>query len=343
VVAEVGAASAGGSSTGGGNQPDGGAGGAPSGAGGAAGAGGAEPKVGYLSLPQAATLCARVFACDQVGESIRASTGVPIDRASSFSHCMTWLAGPLPSDRQPSPGQVEMLEHMVEAPDCDATRKAAWVEKLDVAAAICDGHTDRRCSPSGMEVIDCSSRKHVEHCGNALLGAETSCSQSGPSTACSDDPCGGLQGFCEGNGITYCLGYLWEIAGCRERGLVCNKAALECRDEAGADQNCTTAGDTLCDGEVAKVCAEGIGTTGKKVKSPFDCAKVGAGATCQLEPAIHCEPPAPACSLMDPDACSGGNHIQLCVAGELRDFDCGGIQMECIADASARCGTPTVP
>jgi hypothetical protein len=347
LVVNEAAASAGGTSAGVGGQPDGGAGGAP---GGAAGAGGGQPTVGYLSVPRAATLCARVFTCEQVGPSIRASTGLPIDRAASFSHCVTWLAGPSPSDRH-TPAQVEMLERMALAPGCDA-RKEAWVEKLDDAAALCEGHSDRRCSTTENEVIDCSSRKLIERCDNALLGADTECMGASGSIACATGTCRWIDigGHCVGaDDLNYCRGDLWEKAGCGERGLLCHKESLECRDEMGVDQGCENAGETQCDGEVAKVCTEGIGTSGgapgNKVKSPFDCATLGAGTTCQEEPAIHCEPLAPGCSLMSPDECIDGKHIQLCVGGMPTKVDCGEIDMdlECLPDAPARCGTPIVP
>jgi hypothetical protein len=348
VVAGVASASAGGTPAGAGGDPDGGGGGAPSGAGGTAGAGGGEPKVGYLSISQAATLCARVFSCEMVAETIRASTGLPIGR-TSFSHCVTWLAGPMPTNRPPSSGQVAMLEDMVEAADCEATRKVAWVEKLGDADVRCEGKTGRKCSSLEGGVIDCN-RKHIERCGNALLGASSYCVEVAGTAACVAGECGDFSGHCLGDKeLKYCLGpgAFWQIAGCGERGLLCHSApTYDCRDEAGADQSCGTAGFPQCDGKVAKVCTEGIGTAGwpegNKVKSPFDCAEVGVGATCQLQPALHCEPPAPSCSLSKPDDCVG-SHIQLCVGGDEETFDCADIDMECVPASPARCGDRTAP
>jgi len=345
VVAGVASASAGGALAGtGGDQPDGGVGGASSGVGGAAGAGGGEPKVGYLSLPQAAVLCARIFECEQVGPSIRASIGVPVDHPPTFSYCVHWLAGPLPVP--PTPGQTKMLEAMAKGKDCPTTRQPAYVEKLDEADPLCEDETGRRCS-GDKAVIDCT-RMQIEHCDNALLGEPTSCYATSTGQVACGTTTSGVPGYeCAGLALRYfpLPGSILQTAGCPERGLACTTETFPfyCADEDHVISKCDDPGVAECAGDVAKVCADAIGTTPDQLDSPFDCTKIDGGASCKQNPAVHCEPAEKKCSLMEADMCNGNGHdITVCVGGEDESFDCEKIGMACLP-GPARCGDRSPP
>jgi hypothetical protein len=347
VVAESAAStSAGGALAGtGGEQSDGGAGGASSGVGGAAGAGGAEPKVGFLSVSQAATLCARIFACEQVGPSIRASIGLPVDASPTFSHCVHWLAGPLP--RPPTAAQTKMLEDMAKGTDCITTRAAAYVEKLDEADPLCEGKSGRSCS-GAKAVLDCA-RMQIEHCDNALLGESTGCLATSTGQVACGTTTVAIPGYeCAGLTLRYypLPNSVLQISGCPERGLACQTETIPfyCADEDHVVSTCTGTdpGDAGCQGEVAKVCADPIGTTPDQLHSPYDCTKVDGGALCMEEPAVHCEPAGKECSLTTLDECVGDTGILLCVGGNEEPFDCDEIGMVCLP-GPARCAAASTP
>lgn len=316
------------------------------------GAGGStlfEPT-SLLPIFDAAHLCGLVATCPTLGDSVLASTALPlvipdVSDARNFSLCVDWLTAPLAPDDglAPRAGFAElraMIVCMAATSTCEDAGACAFVEVLDGADARCAAKTGSRCEDSA--AIDCDADR-VTHCGSkgfapgseCLVGSDglASCAVgtcAAPSVSCdpSSDP-----GPTEPSYVFGCnAAGLRRGIDCRAMGLVCDDSAADLAQRgcvgATGKATCTAFGDASCLGGRARVCS-GV------LLGEVDCAALGEACVTDGSTA-RCVPTAPTCSPFDANAnvCDGST-IHLCLRGAPVDFDCASIGAVCKAGAGA--------
>lgn len=321
---------------------------------------------GYLDLADAARLCTNVFSCgdpgqfpvgeeQDVGASLRASLGLPVD-ATSFSRCLTWFAGPV------SPrvgGLVDQRATLATA--TVATSCAELVRGLDVQV-FAAGNTSCAASPgidactAAGDVKDCH-RARVVRCPGARLTPGSTCQTSGAVARCATDGLcknrcvsSTILGLCElGTGLTVNLV-------CASTGTSCQSKTLNgpllstdlCTNDITAEGTCVegSEGRARCAGAKAvRLCHEVQTLQVAKLSASFsfeeaifDCAAFG--ASCLDGPGdatAICAAPAAECSPDEPDVdrCEG-DAITVCLAGKRRRVDCAAIGAVCQPASSGR-------
>lgn len=152
---------------------------------------------------KAAVVCARSFDCPGLQDAVLASVGFPLSD-KNYALCLHWASNPfgvgLSEHHQ---AQIEVLNCIVAATDCDEALACTFVRPLDIDDPLCDGYAQGpRCDESGNAVIECPGRwrrcdsplySKQAHCqpGTDLLGA--------PVARCVvDEPCklGLDSGYC---------------------------------------------------------------------------------------------------------------------------------------------------
>jgi hypothetical protein len=291
----------------------------------------------YLSLNEAASVCAKAFQCPRLGASILYSISVPAD-AANFSACMTWIAGPLPPSHPGIQTQRDLLTCVAHAQTCAQAFACTIYEMIDQGDGRCTQSTPTKTSClDSATVLDCAGGT-LEHCGVAKYT---------PSSTCGVDP---------GDGNARCL--------LRQAAQACTTTAWQCSDTyvdrcAGTIRerwDCATLGLSCqmgpngydCDGfdAACKSLTMTCGVAMVRVCNPpyvvsYDCASLG-GACSDSGNMVRCARSDDACGLADPDVntCSGTN-LNLCVGGERKSIDCATIGLRCVAGAppqTAHCG-----
>jgi hypothetical protein len=286
----------------------------------------------YLSVLDAAKLCGRVLECPQLAASITISTGVPMD-TSNFSACMTWVAGPIPTNRVGLSLQRDVLACVAKAMTCKEAGACLSEEGLasddarcppidpdagaaDAGAAMCtDQDTVLRCLVP--DILHCGvSYFESSHC---LTGTDGSvwCSSG---TGCNENA------TCVGNVLKYCgagTGLEFSV-NCTAVGATCGvdpkAGSANCLTE-GTLQNCTGTG-SICQGKKVKVCDN-------DVLSVFDCARLDADCTKDFSTAL-CAHAKDECTPYDTGIgdCAG-TVLNLCIGGAKSTFDCAKIARGC--------------
>jgi len=293
----------------------------------------------YLSLDQGARACSLVLRCPRLSEAIARSVGVPAS-AASFSTCLTWLAGPLPSNRFGIGAQQGLLACVSEAAGCEEALGCVFVEPLAADDARCVGAIGDVCGSDGM-LVDCASglagRCPSPHWGAGSecrlgLASEGRCALGGCLPEMSAPP------RCTSGVYVRCdpATNLKVAQDCRTVGLTCPEGAegadAQCATEDGVFP-CDEPGATTCspDGTRARACDGSLA-------SEFDCASMGASCV-EDEAGARCAAAGEACSPRDSgiDACEG-SVISLCVAGRRSTLDCASLGLGCVPPAGDRSG-----
>lgn len=311
-----------------------------------------------LPIFDAAHLCSLVATCPTLGDSILASTALPVviplaSDARNFSSCVEWLTAPLAPDMgaAPRPGFAElrsMIVCMAATTTCADAGRCAFYEAIEATDARCTGMPAPRCESN--TAIDCSALR-VSHCktkgyppgSECMVGidgssacAVGSCTEADVSCDPSSDP-----GPTESSYVFRCeaAAQLRKGTNCRAVGDTCNDSAPSLPDRgcfsSMGHAKCTTFGDASCFGDRVRVCSGGL-------LGEVDCG--GFGRTCVDEGfTARCAPANPACSPFDANVnqCDADGHtIHLCVDGKPADFDCASIGRVCapaVGPVSGRC------
>lgn len=327
-----------GSGSGAGGEAGAGVGGSGGAGGGAGGSGGQSIKapIEYLSVDDGARLCARLFECPIVADTVVASIGMPAN-VTNFSQCMTWVSGPIDPDRPGFTLQQSMLSCMVNAPDCEQAAYCGFVVKLIPGLSLCDN--GNLCV--GVEsAVDC--QKGVAYfCKTAAFDPASACAKDGQVVKCSLGGCAGPgDSECSGEALHLCdeKGALLPFF-CPAWGLVCSEVngAPACATRAGKSTACATLGASSCAASGAAVVCTGDRET------EWDCPGIGSECVSQSG-AVRCAAPSDACSPFDADVnqcTSGGKAISVCVGGVKIKVDCSAIGLACQpgdASKTAHCG-----
>jgi hypothetical protein len=299
----------------------------------------ASTAQGYLSLAEAARVCALVFKCPLLASSILTSAAVPVDQLN-YSLCMQWLAGPIPPDRVGFPVQAQIFACMAQASTCAQAGSCLSVENLGPGDSRCaDAGADaaERCADDGGTVLRCADG-YVLHCGAAYYAPGSQCLVGDDethwcslSTHCTVQPSciGPLLQYCgQGSNLTFSVdcayeGYTCDVASNDDSGSPnCNTGSLV--------DLCSTAG-TSCTGAVVDVC------DGFQI-SEFDCAALG-GTCTATNGSARCTRSDDHCTPFDADVnvCSN-NTLSLCVGGGKQQVDCASLGMTCVPGAGAESG-----
>jgi hypothetical protein len=308
----------------------------------------------YLTVEDAAKVCALVPTCDaSLALSLTSSLGVTLG-TGDYSSCMQWLAGSIPSSRIGVPEQKSILQCLVGKSCTDAISCLPFEVLAGGDSRCADRGTGVFCSDPNT-VVDCGAML-VSHCQQPLFGQGATC-QTGSgidetgkavtisecavgTCSCDQSGCTSPTACLNGNTMEICdLGALSISYDCSLAGYACIEqdsnggVGLNCASDGTQVRQCNAVGFTQCEGNVAMVC------DGAQF-SEFDCG--AEGATCSTEggPA-HCVRTSDRCNFYDQgiNACQGSS-VTLCIDGAPGCFDCGSIGMRCAADATtglARC------
>jgi hypothetical protein len=303
----------------------------------------AAPAGPALASPaQAATVCGFALDDERVARSLRRSLGLPVS-STSFSACMSWLAGPLPEDRPGFDEQRAVVRAVASALNGAHALEALPVEDLDPSDERCAAGETTRCLPDG-RALDCPSGA-IFACGSALFADLSSCQGPPGAAACAVAPCTAASATCDDRsvlGVCDPSTHLLTGRACAALGLECPAGTTgpgaACQTARGA-RACgpgEVAGSTVCDGDLVLVCTD-LGT-----RASVDCAALG-GTCAQNEPTKRCRARDEACSPFDAtgvDTCDG-TRLTTCLAGQLAVVDCAPIGMTCVpagGGKSGRCG-----
>jgi hypothetical protein len=323
---------------------------------GAGGSGGSAPgRLGLLPLLDAAHLCSLVASCPSLGDSVIASTGLPLvapamSDTRKYSSCVDWLTLPLATVEGQAPARAgfgelsSMIDCMAASSTCADAAKCAFIEALSPGDPVCSGSTGTKCD--GADLLDCDARTRA-HCGSKGFPPGSQCAPSSVdgSAACAVGGCGAAEVSCdpdvdpgpENASYVFACGAsdLREGVDCRAFGLVCDEMSptLSLRGCVGVTgvATCSTFGVESCTGAKVRVCSG-------QLEAEIDCGAIDRGCTTQGASA-RCEPSGPKCSPYDPDVnlCSGSS-IRLCLDGAPTDFDCASIGMTCVPESGAVSG-----
>jgi hypothetical protein len=293
----------------------------------------------YLSMEDAAKLCASVFKCTNLAFSVQASIDIPLDE-SNFSACMEWAAGPIPPSRLGFLEQQKQLQCVARAADCVAAGRCLDYEVMDPADRHCaDAGSKIFCTDNGGSVDLCPWRV-AWHCDNSYYGTSSTCTVSDAGVfTCAAGECQKTQ--CQGQINYYCgIDGMQYTIDCRvtghKCGLVPNQSIYDCVTRSGEYLTCDTV-QTVCTGDagtVVQVC-DGI------YWSEFECADLG-GSCDDTANVPRCKRPKDTCRPADADigTCQG-NQVSLCIGGQKTSFDCASVGLKCIPATAAlagRCG-----
>lgn len=322
------------------------------------GAGGAGGSVVFrptqlLPIFDAAHLCGLVAECPTLGDSVLASTALPLaipplSDARNFSSCVEWLTAPLAPDMSATPragfdALRAMIVCMAATTTCVDAARCAFVEVIDAADARCDAETGSRCEDGA--AIDCDARRALR-CKSKGFAPGSECLVGGDGVAaCAVGTCSMAAVSCdpasdpgptEPSYLFACTpGGLRLGVDCRSAGLVCDASAADLAQRgcvgATGKANCSAFGEAACLGDRARVCS-GVFT------GEIDCAAMGRSCTYEGSTA-RCAPTGAACSPFDANVnlCDGAT-IHLCLDGAKVDFDCASIGATCVPTSGAVTG-----
>lgn len=306
-----------------------------------------------LPIFDAAHLCSLIATCPTLGDSVIASTALPVvipgaSDARNFSSCVEWLTAPLAPDMGAAPraGFTElrsMIVCMAATTTCADAGRCAFYEAIEAADPRCSMKTGSRCEMGA--AIDCDALR-VSHCKTKGYAPGSECLLGGDgAAACAVGTCQTTDVSCdhttepgasEPSYVFFCgMSGLRKGINCRAVGDTCNDgaAALDergCFDSMGLSK-CTTLGEASCFDDRVRVCSGAF-------VGEVDCGALG--ETCVYEGfTARCAPANPVCSPFDANVnqCEGTT-IHLCVDGKKADFDCATIGKGCVPGAGAVTG-----
>jgi len=300
------------------------------------------PFPGYLSLRDGVRVCHLVQQCPLLSAAIARSIGVPAND-TQFSMCLSWLSGPLPTNRYGLTAQAAMLDCVANAMDCSTALQCAYAVPLSKADPRCVGVVGDQCLPGGI-LLDCTT-EIAERCHSVYYGAGSEC-ELGLSGAgrCALSPCSldsSPPPRCTSGVYVRC-----DPATNLRVAQDCNTVGLTCPEGAeGADAQCATEDGVFpCDDPGRAVCAPDglrVRVCDGALASEFDCAAMDGHCVTETSGG-RCVRPTDTCS---PDSAGidecQGNTISLCVGGQKVVFDCVDVGLSCIPSSGqkrAYCG-----
>lgn len=312
---------------------------------------------GYLEVPAAARLCARIFDCPTLGPSIQESLGIPADDRS-FSTCVSWFAGPVPPLPFGVAAPAQVLSAMAGAKSCSEALSHAGTEVLADDDPICAGGADA-CDDGHNILLDCHARRRVR-CDDPLFGEGSACDLGGQKhfgrCQVSDCPLGtGLAGLpnCSGNTLTFCDhgSDATQSFHCDALGLTCASISVgdhmmgvgicsSSTPQAGAcdsdldGASCAGTAVVLCNRKVdIQIPGASTATVAVALLQPtFDCSKLGwecVRLSGTGPGTAHCKRPGAECTPDDAAALCDGQTLTVCLAGRKTQVDCAAGGMVC--------------
>lgn len=299
-------------------------------------------SAGYLSLEEGVRACRFVHDCPMISAAIARSAGVPAI-VNSFSACLSWFVGPLPSNRFGLNVQRALLQCVVQANDCSEALACAYVEPMSEGDPRCAGAVGDQCSMDGT-LLDCTTeiaaRCHTPYYGAGSecqlgLAGTGRCALSACALATSPPP------RCTSGVYVRC-----DPATNLRVAQDCNTVGLTCPEGAeGADAQCATEDGVFpCDEPGRTTCSPDktrVRVCDGALASEFDCSAMRATCLATTSGEARCIRSTDTCApeATDIDVCQG-NTISLCVSGERIKFDCGDVGLLCIPSSDterARC------
>lgn len=290
---------------------------------------------GFLSLTDAARVCAKVKTCIKLGYSIGFSLLIPMD-AKTYSSCVDVLASPLPPGRLGLARQTETLKCVADAADCASAALCLPYESISSTDPRCEveAGTGKSCSPDKAAVYNCGTDL-ITHCDHGhFVGGSCMLTSTGEAQCAAAPTCTQSASFCTGDVVEICMssGFAFKVD-CSYWGQTCGT------DQAGGPNDCVlngiaplcTADKVQCIGDRVRACYGGY-------YGEIDC--LAGGSKCDAWPTAHCARPDDACQQTDltVNACTG-DVVELCVAGKRMSFDCASIGRACLTAAgSGYCG-----
>jgi hypothetical protein len=295
--------------------------------------------VGFLSLDDAAKVCARTMQCPNLASSIISSIAVPVD-PTNFSACMDWLAGPLPTSRVGVAVQAGIFKCIAAATTCVGAATCLPIENFGPNDPRCDAGagvaaSPERCADDGGTVLRCKDT-YALHCTSAYYANGSHCLVGqDKSHWCALNTNCTVQDSCLGTLLDYCgsPSNLHESINCAASGYACGvdveAGSPDCLSQSTVEQ-CPSPGSS-CSGAVVLVC-DGF------QQAHFDCATLGGTCSTQGGPA-RCVRKSDTCTPFDAtvNTCSGTS-VSLCVGGKAASFDCASVGLSCKAAMGALSG-----
>jgi len=294
----------------------------------------------YLTIEDAARVCALVFKCNQLSSSIASSTTVPTD-PTNFSNCMDWLAGPISPTRVGFALQQQVFQCLTTQTTCQGAGSCLSLEDIDSTDPRCagvnlDASVDgggQICGDDGGSVFKCNFL-YILHCNAAYYERGSHCLWGSENAywCAIDTAC--PAGTCQSSLLDYCAGdNLHEGVNCPVAGYTCGidpEAGYANCLTGTSSIGCNSAGATICNGDKVQVC-DGVNA------AQFDCTSFCGGGKCDTTngPA-RCVRPSDTCTPFDPaeNQCSGTT-LSICVGGHQTSVDCAAVGLQCI---SGHCG-----
>ncbi len=305
----------------------------------------------FLSLDDAARVCARLDKCPVLGKSITYSVAVALDPVN-YSLCMDTLAGPIPSTHVGTALQSATLGCVAKGTTCITAAACLSQEFLDTTDTRCnkipkDAGADANpgayqyCDTDAQALVRCDPQYTFDilHCATGFFGPAATCqlTPDGTRTCVSGVDCPTTA--CAGNNLNYCSASgVHVVTNCASLGQVCGKDVtidggdFECLTSDRL-KTCTAAGSD-CDNRIVSIC-DGFD------RAEFDCQSLG-GTCTKSAGTARCQRPSDECVPEDPkiNVCTG-TKISLCVGGKSTTYDCASVGLGCIAGTSSlsgRCG-----
>jgi hypothetical protein len=298
----------------------------------------------YLTADEALGVCSKIWVCPLLRGSIQFSLAVftgyvsALGNTDSFSLCMQWLAGPIPSDRVGYADQQRRLACIAQAATCAQALDCLPFAFNPPECANADAGT--WCADGGL-LYRCGSFSLEAHCGDSYFGPNATCDPLLHACVTSAS-CVGVK--CQGSQQIACLTSTQiTTSDCALAGMACESTT--CGAPGVPPSGNFPAVDCWNDGGTVIVSARGSQTQGP-LYSPFNCAAFG--ATCRKDGDAgvnaYCALPGETCDLFGPKptTCLDATHIQTCFAGSTTVFDCASIRDggACFTAGAPHCTAP---
>jgi hypothetical protein len=300
------------------------------------------------TFADAARVCALVGRCPQLNLSLILSNGIPAD-PFSYSLCLQWLAGELPSSRVGLPLQranIACMAHAEHDGGLDACSAAGACVGYEAIAS-----NDPRCGQSAptsscltpTDVLRCDYQS-IYHCAMPDFGPNMKCMKGSDGQY----ECGSAG--CNDAGLSQCLGDLidgcdtaYDLVSdinCASVGQRCGEDpsgqnGIVCLTSPGQFMTCNTAGQMICNAGKVEVCADGAFSEWDCTSIGETCTTAGGGARCAAARDGACSPYDPGI-----DVCNG-SVLTACVDGARVCLDCASIGLGCATGEGGpggRCG-----
>lgn len=294
---------------------------------------GPAAQPGFVPVETAVRACSKLVGCpSNVAQSAHASLAISLD-ATSFTHCVDALAGPVDPDRlravtterlacvaaSRTCGEAAacMLYHFDSPPD----PRCATVPADPGVACVEDGGAALFCSSAASSIlVDCANPAFPKGSHCRLFPAERR------ALCVIDTPCPpGPQ--CNGDVHDACT------AGGDHQILDCGPTGQRCVPNQGcAGESCRDLTETTCaSGTRMAVC-------GLVTATSVDCAHIGARCI-KSNTTVACARDGDECNVFDDprdERCVDGSTIRLCVGGKVSTFDCSRVGLRCVSPAGIR-------